>query len=400
MENASGSGVESSNLTTDGPDCKSCSVMPSWVGYVEIFYLSLIMAIGIPGNTVIILVQKRNKDRSSTEYLIAAMAVYELVCSSLNAAVKILMNTRLWEYIASNAMCRFHVTLIYISTFTSSYLLAAIAVDRYVKTCKPLSNICTRKASKRICALLAFVGLLTGIAPTFTFELGSHMKCMVSKEHRTFHFYWDFAMVISTVLVFSIFVFSYVNIAISLYIRLHKQSLTRSHKEEKLRGQNEKISLPAIIRKLRNTKVEPKIDSLNTQATTSSGTVPPSTPEVEAAELTNRETNSSSYRVLDEKPNFQDGERNGGGTSRQATLTEESVNRTTLMLFLLTIIYAVTFALTNIFVLTADTIIGQILEKLCKSMLMVNCISNPVLFFFMSSKYRASAKRLIFRRWR
>ena len=148
--------------------------MPAWVRYVEISYLSVIMLIGIPGNSLIICVQSRNRDKTSTDYFIGAMAVCELLCSSANASLRIIMNTKIWIHIASHMFCRFDLNLIYITTFTSSYLLAAIAVDRYFKTCKPLSNVYNVKTSKLICLVVVFVGFLTGISGYFVFEVDEH----------------------------------------------------------------------------------------------------------------------------------------------------------------------------------------------------------------------------------
>lgn len=386
-----------SNLTLDDNNDSYFS-LPSWVLYLETFYLSIIMLIGIPGNVMIILVQKRNRDRSSTDYLIVVMAAYELVCSSLNAAVKIIMNTRLWLYIASDHICRLHLFLTYITTFSSTYLLAAVAIDRYVKTCKPLSNICSRQASKRICVTIAFVGFLTGISSLFVFELDDRIDCSVSIEHKQFQSIWDMVIIASTAIVLAIFIFSYVNIAVTLRKRVRVRNRKKKQRQETSNNQPRKFTLNGILRKIGRGKVVPTTETVraaDTSVFTSSGTNRPPSNCADDGESSQRESCFSSYRVLEERPVHHG---NARAANRPATLAEETVNRTTLMLFLLTVIYAVTFTFTNIFVMTADAILGRVLEKLCKSLLMINCITNPVFFFCMSSKYRTSAKRLLFRR--
>jgi len=364
--------------------------MPAWVRYVEISYLSVIMLIGIPGNSLIICVQSRNRDKTSTDYFIGAMAVCELLCSSANASLRIIMNTKIWIHIASHTFCRFHLNLIYITTFTSSYLLAAIAVDRYFKTCKPLSNVYNVKTSKLICLVVVFVGFLTGISGYFVFEVDEHFVCIVAKKYIKLQHGLDSCIISSTIVIFLVFIFTYVKIVITLCKRIRTQPLASSITIRKSTTKPNTRTLSYIFQKFKRNTVEPGSTSSKTVAT-SSGIKYPSKDRSDA-ESSKHESSSSTYRVREE--------RSVRVTNRPATLAEETVNRTTLMLFVLTIIYTITFTLTNIFVMTADAILGHIMVKLCKSLLMINCISNPICFICMSSKYRASAKRLLFRRRR
>ena len=367
--------------------------MPAWVGYVEISYLSVIMLIGIPGNSLIICVQSRNRDKSTTDYFIGAMALYELVCCSLNASLKIIMNSKIWIYIASHTLCRFHLNLVFITTFTSSYFLAAIAVDRYFKTCKPLSNVYNVRTSKLICLVVVCVGFLTGISSYLVFEVDEHLECNVAKKYMKLQFVWDSCMLLSTVVIFLVFIFTYVNIVITLCKRVRSRTLTKSI--GKSNNPPNRTTLSYIFQTFKKNKVEPASVSTKTVATSSEVKYPSN--DRGDAESSKHESSSSTYRVLEERPTQQ-------GTARvtncPSTLAEETVNRTTLMLFVLTVIYTITFTLSNVFVMSADVILGPIMVKLCKSLLMINCITNPTCFFCMSSKYRASAKRLLFRRRR
>ena len=367
--------------------------MPLWVGYVELSYLFVIMLIGIPGNSLIICVQSRNRDKSSTDYLIMVMAAYELVCCSLNASLKMSMNTKLWIYIASPTLCRFHVNVVYVTTFTSAFLLAAIAVDRYIKTCKPFSTVYNVRTSKIICVVAAFFGFLTGISGYFVEDLDEHLECNVAEKYMTFQYKWNMCIVLFTVVVFLVLTLTYANIAITLRNRVRTRKPTSSVTIETSSIQQNVTTLSKLFRKFKRNKVDHAAVSINPVAT-SSGVNNPSN-DIAEVDSSNHETYFSTYRVLEEKSTQH---RIARVANRPATLAEETVNRTTLMLFVLTIIYAITFTLTNIFVMTADAILGSIMVKLCKSLLMINCITNPICFFCMSSKYRASAKRLLFRR--
>ena len=362
--------------------------MPAWVGYVEISYLFVIMLIGIPGNSLIICVQSRNRDKSSTDYLIVMMAVYELVCCSITTTLQISMNTTLWIYIASNTLCRFYYNVVYITTFTSTFLLAAIAVDRYIKTCKPLSNVYNVTTSKRVCAVAAVYGFVTGISGYFVIEVDKHLECNIAEKYLQLQFFWDMCLVLSTVVVFSIFVFTYVNIALTLHERVRNRKRARYITVETSSKQHKMRTVPNIFQKSKSRKVEPVLMSVKT-VVTSSG-INHSSNWIADVQISKQAPSCSTYGVMEE------GSTNHRATNQPAKF-EKTVNRTTLMLFVLTIIYTITFTLTNIFVMTGDTILGSIMVKLCKSLLMINCITNAVCFFCMSSKYRASVKHLLFR---
>ena len=370
--------------------------IPPWVRHVEDFYLFVIMLIGIPGNSLIICIQSRNRHKSTTDYFIGAMAVYELVCCSLNASLKIIMNSKIWIYIASHTLCRFHFNLVFITTFTSAYFLAGIAVDRYFKTCKPLSNFNKVRTCKPICVAVVFVGFLTGISSYFVFEVDEHVECNVAKKYMKLQYVWNSCILSSTVAIFLVFIFTYVNIVITLRKRVRARKRARSITIGKSTTQQNRTTLSYILKKMKRNKVEPASVSTKTVATSSRIKYPSN--DRAHAESLNHETSCSTWcRVPKNRPTQL---RTALVTNLSATTIEETVNRTTLMLFVLTVIYTITFSLANIFVMTADTILGPIMVKLCKSLLLINCITNPICFFCMSSKYRASAKRLLFRRRR
>lgn len=377
MENAS---VNISNQLADD----SSVSLPLWVNYLDSSFLALICLIGIPGNSLILIIQRQNREKSSTDILIAGMAFYELICSSCNAMVRIGMNTKVWTHIGSDTVCGVHLFMIYTTTFASAYTLAAIAIDRYFKTCRPLSTFYTVKTSKVICGIISCVSFITAISPSITYKLDFRFDCSVAPRYETFQFFWDMALILSTMIIFAIFIFSYLNIAITLYQRVRVRS---NGKTTNVSGNSEtpsdQPSLLKAFKKLRFIKVRPVVQSANTSD--SNGPSAASTSQrTEQGETTQPESQPSSKTTI--RRNY-----------RPATLAGETVNRTTLMLFLLTVIYAVTFTISNIFVLTRDAVLGRIMLKLGKSLLMVNCITNPVCFFGMSSKYRAVARKIIFR---
>lgn len=411
-----GSEVEEINETrmSSFPDFVGPKVdLPLWARIVEVSYLIIIGLIGIPGNTMILLVQRRNRNKSSTDILVATMAMYELICSSANVAVKILMYAGpLWIYIASNTLCRIHCVFIYITTFSSLYILAAIAVDRYFKTCKPLSNMYTTTVSKVVCVLASVGGFMTGASSVITFRLDEVYDCTISKKYEKLQHNWDTGVTTSIAVTFLVFAFSYANIAITLRKRIRMRRATDPTGRE--RGEYHTNGRTGLgwLSKLRKVKVEPvssQITESTIQLAETSG-VDRSRVAKDAAERVKEDDNfglserSASTAQTDSgfwQSNTQRTATCGNQTClrrRHPTMAEVTLNRTTKIMFLLTIIYVVVWSVVCLCVLTTDTIFGRIVEKMSKSAFMINCITNPILFFCMSSKYRANAKLMFSRR--
>lgn len=379
--------------------------LPWWAGVVENFYLSVIMIVGIPGNVFILFSHKVNRDKTSTDYLIAVMAVFEIFCSSVNAFGKIIQNTAVWTLFATDTVCRVNQVFLYMTSFASSYLLAGIALDRYFKTCHPLKNIYTIKQSKIICFLASLASVLTGCTTLVTFELDDKLVCTIAEQYIDFQLKWDMAVISSTGIVFVIFIFSYVSIAIELHrrIRLRKRQITQLG--DKSSTFSKKFKVPSAIKKYSKSKVEPdrnltEIDK-NTNFVIETRHLGTGKTSVQFSYATTSQSQNQSS-VQDQRSDNadQDTKTNTAGSSkvsvsRNQTYMEQTVNRTTLIMFLLTLIYAITYAIVNTCVMTTNQLLGDVMQKLCKSLLMLNCISNPVLFFCMSSKYRSTAKELI-----
>lgn len=140
------------------------SYVPKWAEIVVLIYMSMVTVFGIPGNGIILIVQGKIRDKSSTDILVTTMAVFELLCSSLNSVFIILSYINaIWVATGSDTSCNIHGFTMYISSISSTLLLTAIALDRYFQTCMPLNTFYSKNKAKRIC-----IGI---IATTFVLSL-------------------------------------------------------------------------------------------------------------------------------------------------------------------------------------------------------------------------------------
>lgn len=380
-----------SNLEDIHNDDSDDSEFPKWAMHLETSYLLLIGIIGVPGNSLILIVQKKTQQKSSTDYLVGAMAFYELICSSVNVAVKIIMNTHAWKYIANNTVCRIHTFLIYSITFSSTYLLAAIAVDRYVKTCKPLSKICCTRVSKGMCVLLSVFGFSTGASTFVTYELDEKNECSIAPAQKAFQYNVDICVTTSIAVVVAIFTICYLNIAVTLRSRL---KVRQSKIKASMRQQSGKWRVCFQVYKLKTKSVYP---ANQISRTTNVSTV---TQNDHAADANIIETSlslgeSRTSRINSSQQNLSKSSSNRS-SSRQ-TMAEQNLNRTTKIMFLLTIMYVVVWSVVCVCVMTDDPVLGEEMEKMARTIFMINCITNPVVFFCMSSKYRKKALSFVCR---
>lgn len=201
------------NVTSD----TDCFTSPMWTVYIELFYLGVVSVFGVPGNSFIILVQAKTKDKSSTDYFIMAMGIVELVCAGVNVPIRMLMSSdTVWRNIASPTLCAITAFVLYVVTMSSCFLLAAIAMDRYIRTCHPFNSRYNPCTAKTICIFICAVSLICGCPNLLIYTLNDCRQCKYTHEAERFKAVWDYAMAGLILVMFVIISFAYLNISIHI----------------------------------------------------------------------------------------------------------------------------------------------------------------------------------------
>jgi anaerobic C4-dicarboxylate transporter len=83
-------------------------------------------------------------------------------------------------------------------------------------------------------------------------------------------------------------------------------------------------------------------------------------------------------------------------TSMNVERDRKKINKTTLMLFLITVIYVTTWMITwsSKIYKTATNVRSLKIDFLMERLYLINCMTNPIFYIFMSSKARQKAKEL------
>jgi len=374
---------------------------PQWALDVEVIYLLIIILIGIPGNLLILMVQRKNKEKTTTDYYVVSMAVYELLCSSINTTMRISVNMDImWKLIASAGACSFRQFSVAFTAMSSSFLLAAIALDRYMKTCKPLNVTYTIKTAKRLCIAIFVATIITCLYTIGTYDIDVNLNCTLKKSTAKLKKSLDMLYITLTIIVYIITSVAYLNISLVL----RKRHKNRVHARL---NPTQSSSFGGVSGPRRNGKVGPATGNIG-QARQVHKPTSISKPVTNTTILSNW-SNSNVVPTTD-VPNDRSAELSDVGTSQNSDVVrlgtqnvvvqqikqqQQTLNRTTTIMFLITAVYITTWFIAWLRVLFGSRVLGPVVDNFARSVYMINCVTNPVFFIVLSTKFRESASRLV-----
>jgi len=132
-------------------------------------YLYAIIVVGVLGNGVILIVFYKFRPATSNERFITVtvIAVCDLLSSVFNTPIYATFTNGTWvQLFGNNAICQIHMLFSQVIVFTSFFLISGIALDRYIKICRPSSNVLTgTRAQKAIIILIVVFATTCMYAP-------------------------------------------------------------------------------------------------------------------------------------------------------------------------------------------------------------------------------------------
>ena len=132
-------------------------------------FISIIMVTGIFGNMLVIYIYSFRYKKTVSNYFIVTMAVLDSIACFVVIPIDIFDNVHNDEFYSSFG-CKVFRYLESTVTMGSSYILIVIAVDRYLKICRPLKMV-TEKMVKVTCTLTVIVALLCAIPSLILFGI-------------------------------------------------------------------------------------------------------------------------------------------------------------------------------------------------------------------------------------
>lgn len=401
-----------------------------WVKDVEVIYLFLIILVGIPGNVMILLVQRKNGQKTTTDYYVITMAAFELISSCLNTSLRIMVDTELlWNLIASSFSCSFRQFFNFLTTMSSAFLLAAIAIDRYIKTSKPHITVYTSDMARRVCIGLSVASFVCSVHTFGTYDIDIYYNCVLKKSTENVKKMVDLLNVSLTIVVYIITTLAYINISLTLRKRHRVRvaaklntkpstvstgkastiSLFNIHKVAPAPSSSPLVEEEKSIKDPASRKTSPKLDVGNNESTSSrqgvqgvSGKAGNPSSDVNQCpnvqESLNKHTRHTIGPYSRANPHFRHIQLaiTHSHAFQKLSRQEEILNRTTRIMFLISVVYIFCWLLSWLRVIFGQSGIGATLSHFARSFYLTTCIANPLFFFCMSSKFRDNAVKLLF----
>lgn len=369
-------------------------IPPSWMIHIELSYLGIVSVFGVPVNILIILVQAKIVDKSSTDYFVLAMGILEAICTGINVPIRMMMSSdTVWRNIASPTLCGIRAFVLYIVTMSSAFLLAAIAMDRYIKTCHPFNRGYNPNSAKKINIIIGTVSVMCGIPNLPIYTLNEKNQCSFMQYAVRFKEIWDYAMACLTVVIFIVIALAYLSISLHIHKR-HKRRVNKT-----AQSVTSEADRPAgCCCRFRRGKVFPTIGRTEKTHNSQVATVF-SRRRGTNGNQPSIETDEGRSGISLQRTSFTENMTNLETTSKQRrSLLATRINRTTKTMFLITLVYLLLWMTTWIRVFSFQSAIGSAVFVFSRSFYMIGCFSNPLIYICMSSRFREKAKQVFFNR--
>ncbi|XP_060576057.1 D(2) dopamine receptor A-like [Ruditapes philippinarum] len=192
--------------------------IPEWARSLQLTYMLLIFVVGLLGNGVVVFIQKRQKDKSSTDYLVLAMALLDLFSSGFITPFYMAQNIRsVWNVVFSGVFCKMKYFLVYGTNISSTTLFAALAFDRYMRTCHPLSLKYMPKTSKIMSIVTVLISFAIALFSIYVFEQNdANNSCGKVNGTQVFDIVMTSFLTAAFVLLFGMAVFCYTKITLKI----------------------------------------------------------------------------------------------------------------------------------------------------------------------------------------
>lgn len=146
-----------------GSACDSSEVLSKWP---VIFLLLLVLVVGVIGNGLVFLTSAVKSKRSSCSQFILHLAIYDIIACVTVIPVS-LIGLLQRNIVHHNIVCKIFMFLCLLFAFSSVVTLDLVAVDRFLKICRPFSYGISYEASKRLFFLEFITGLVFAMATLF-----------------------------------------------------------------------------------------------------------------------------------------------------------------------------------------------------------------------------------------
>lgn len=377
-----------SNATTFSVDYSF--LLPSFI------YVCLLLLVGLPGNALVIYVYLFKWPKSTSRVFILALATYDMIncTTSMPTELVILLNFEHFDYPVLCKISRFLTGLI---NNTTTFILVVIAVDRFKRICRPHNKHISPRLGKK----LVFIGTVFGLCTNWpmlilygTMTIPGGKTCLIDDEmlKTNYPIYFVLFLLLGHFVTDCILITLYAFVGKAIWNRrqILKSTSVKVPNQEISQSSYTVDDLDSIEQEQKRTRLASFVfwhkvsDEFRKRSNTADKLKPKNN------RLTAQKKSTSLFRRALSKVSLKE----QGNKAR--------VGKTTLMLFLVTVVFIVSFIpytgmviwryVNPVYVMTLS-FTGKCIYQMTLRSYLMNSVLNPIVYCFVSNQFKIKCKR-------
>ena len=343
--------------------------------YFPVFvFVIIMMVLGIVGNVLVIYVYRKCFRKTSSNYFIVSMAIFDLLACVIGMPTELYDLRNSYTFYSSIACKIFRYTSS-VSVYGSVIILIEIAVDRYFKICHPLMIIEIVKI-KIVCVAAGVVAVLISIPAFVLFGISKSPTpdplihghdCSIEEQYRKGTFAKIYYYLLGIVFVITLVLLASLYFRIWIEIRRRKHLVIGDQINNTPKVEDIPMTNPNEEKKNRKSRMKylPSVSDDDTSDT------------------------ARASRVVLFRPRLT--------SIAEAVVTRIRVSRTTVILFTVTVAFLISYLPSIVIMICRSAIkdlenkqslAEQILSKLFSKFYFINNCINPVIYSFLNLTFR------------
>ena len=354
--------------------------------YFPVFvFVIIMMALGTVGNVLVIYIYRKRFRKTSSNYFIVSMAIFDLIACVIGMPTE-LYDLRNSFTFYSSMVCKVFRYTGSVSVYGSVIILIEIAVDRYFKICHPLMIIEIVKI-KIMCVAAGVVAILISIPAFILFGISKSPTpdplihghdCSIEEQYRKGTFAKIYYYMLGIIFFITLILLSVLYFRIWIEIRRRKHMVIGDQVNNTIKDDEIPMTNPHDSKKPQTSRIK----------------YLPSVSDEDGSDT------ARSSRVVLFRPRLT--------SIAEAVVTRIRVNRTTVILFAVTVAFLISY-LPSIAIMICRSVIKdlekkqslaeQIFSKLFSKFYFINNCINPLIYSFLNLTFRkrctATLKQLL-----
>lgn len=350
-------------------------------------WVSLLMVVGVVGNSLVVYVYRRRFKKTSSNYFILSMAIFDLIACLVGMPTELYdLNNPYTFY--SSAGCKILRGCEVFTVYGSATVLVEIAFDRYFKICKPLLVVRLSRI-RMLCVLAVVLAMLLSIPPFVLFGINrvptslpmvEGYDCSIAMHYKDSTFQTAHYIILGVLILLTFISLTAIYIRIWMEIRCRRRLIIGDHIKKETDSDSRKR--PRI-------KYLPSVsedESVNNSVYVNCNNI----------SLTEVQTNNSKKSATAQ--NTQNSiERRSKFSSLASYAARLKVTRTTVVLFAVTVAFILSYLPSIAVMLIRSTVknfdqnqgIGaQVVAKIFSNCFFINHAINPIIYSFLNIHFR------------